>query len=432
MKLFRLVPRSLAVMAAAVVIAGFTEVSADSPTDTRYNAEQCRGSSMPYPAPNRPAEYPDSLTPVLINHVGRHGARFPANSRNVDRVLEVLGAADSCGTITPLGRELMKLATRVRDLSAGHWGALDSLGMAEQRGIAARMYAGFPQLFNGTQIDAISSYAPRCVMSMYSFLHQITRLNNRVEVSAASGRQYSPLLRFFDLDKDYLDYGRGDSWRESYNEYCLTVLSDEMLRRFTGEGFDTGSVDVNASLLSAYSVVAGTAAMGLDCDPLKFFNTDELNALWSCFNLRQYMLHSCSTLSSTPMEIASPLLNDLINSTDRTISDIAAGKAHPSVRLRFGHAETLMPLLALMRLHGCYYLTNFFDTVGLHWRDFDIVPMAANLQMILFKSESGRYYLRVDLNEKPIPLIPGSDDIYVSWGAARGFLENCIPIYFQD
>lgn len=77
-------------------------------------------------------------------------------------------------------------------------------------------------------------------------------------------------------------------------------------------------------------------------------------------------------------------------------------------------------------------MTNYFDTVGLHWRDFYVVPMASNLQMILFRSESGKYYLRVDLNEQPVPLIPGRQTIYIPWATAREYLNRCLPIQYQN
>lgn len=95
--------------------------------------------------------------------------------------------------------------------------------------------------------------------------------------------------------------------------------------------------------------------------------------------------------------------------------------------LRFGHAETLIPLLAIMHIPGCYYMTNYFDTVGLHWRDFYITPMSANLQIILFRATSGKYYIRVDLNETPASLIPGHDTIYIPWETAREYLIKCLP-----
>lgn len=90
-----------------------------------------------------------------------------------------------------------------------------------------------------------------------------------------------------------------------------------------------------------------------------------------------------------------------------------------------------MPLLALMRLQGCYYVTNYFDTVGLHWRDFHVVPMASNIQFTLLRSTSGTLYLRVDLNETPVPLIPGRSEIYTPWTQAMDYLTRCLPLYLQ-
>lgn len=159
-----------------------------------------------------------------------------------------------------------------------------------------------------------------------------------------------------------------------------------------------------------------------------YISLEELNALWSCFNLRQYLRYSASTVSSVPADIAGRLVMNLVETTDAFI----AGSRDVTVRLRFGHAETLMPLLSLLRLRGCYYLTNYFDTVAQHWRDFDIVPMAANLQLVLMQSrKSGRYYLRASLNERPIPLLPNSDRIYVPWDEARDYMLRCVPMAMQ-
>ena len=76
-------------------------------------------------------------------------------------------------------------------------------------------------------------------------------------------------------------------------------------------------------------------------------------------------------------------------------------------------------------------MTNYFDTVAMHWRDFDIVPMAANLQIILYKSKRGNFYVRFDLNEHPIPLMPNSDEIYLPWATARQYLNRCLPLHLQ-
>lgn len=167
--------------------------------------------------------------------------------------------------------------------------------------------------------------------------------------------------------------------------------------------------------------------MGINVDLSGFLSLDEINALWSVYNLRQYLQRTASVLSTAPADIASPLVLDLIRTTDEAV----AGNSDATVRLRFGHAETLLPLFSLLRLRGAYYLTNYYDTVARHFKNFDIVPMAANLQMVLFKSQRGRYYVRFDLNERPIPLLPNDDRIYLPWSEARDYMVRCLPLYDQ-
>ena len=365
----------------------------------------------------------------FINHVGRHGARYPASAANCLKLAKALDRADSLGTITPLGRQLAVLNRRVIELSTGRWGALDSLGMAEQRAIASRMFANFPELFKSGRVSAISSYSPRAMMSMMSFVHQLDRLNNHPEFVTSTGRVNSALMRPFDVDQDYLDFRADKTWEPAYIEYYNQTCPTAAITRVLGKNYPFENADQWRDLaITEYYVLAGLSAMGLPNESDKYLTIEEQNALWSCFNLRQYLQRTASTVSTVPADIAAALLLNLIETADNFIN----GESETAVNLRFGHAETLMPLLSLMRLPGCYYITNYFDTVAQHWRDFDVVPMASNLQMILFKErKSGRYYVRFDLNERPVSLIPNNESIYLPWGVARDYLMRCVPLYAQ-
>ena len=197
------------------------------------------------------------------------------------------------------------------------------------------------------------------------------------------------------------------------------------MARLTGDFLS--SDDARRLSMAAYNMLSCLPAMGLPNELAKYFTPEEYNALWSLANLRFYLRYSANTLSTLPSDIASALLMNLISTTD----DAVLGQSPQTVMLRFGHAETMMPLLSLMRIRGCYYMTNYFDTTALHWRDFSVVPMAANLQMILLRSKSGNYYVRFDLNEQPVPLLPNSDAIYLPWATARQYLNRCLPLHLQ-
>lgn len=402
-----------------------TSVMAADPTSTNYTMDECRGSAMPYVVPANPVSCPDSLTPVMINHVGRHGARYMSSPRFANTLLNALSRADSLGTLTATGKKLRKLTDYIITISQGRWGALDSLGMAEQRGIASRMYATYPQLFQGHKINAISSYSPRCIMSMYEFTHQLSRLDNKVEIYTSSGRQNSPLMRFFDNNEEYREAVRSEAMKSAYSSFAEQTMTLSPLHRVLGNNYPLGN-DAADIAMAEYEVVAATAAIGIPCDMSEYFTRQEINALWSIKNLSQYLQRTLNTISAVPAEIASPLLRDLITTTDA----VAQGKSNATVMLRFGHAETLMPLLSLMHLQGCYYLTNYFDTVGKNWKNFHVVPMAANLQMILFRSDRGHYYVRFDVNEQPATLRPDGP-IYIPWNEAKTALNNVMPLWEQ-
>lgn len=412
-----------------VILSAFSAIFAwgADPTATTYTFQQCEGSYMPYPVPRQSVVAPDSLRAVFINHVGRHGARNPSSPNNSFTLRSALERADSLGTITPEGRRLLALTRMVIDRCHNYWGALDSLGEAEQRGIASRMFVSFPELFIDGKVTAISSYSPRCVMSMYEFTHQLDRLNNNVELWTSAGRQNSRLMRPFDIDQPFIDYLKGKVWETPLKDYMATQITDAPLKRVLGRDFPLTASATEKLAMAEYSFVASLAAMGLTVDASQFFTLAEYNALWSCSNLRHYLQRSASTLSMAPAEIASPLVLDLIRTTDEAV----ASQNTFSVNLRFGHAETLLPLFALLRLKGCYYLTNYFDSVGQHFRDFDIIPMAANLQMILFRADSGRYYVRFDLNEVPTTLIPNDERVYIPWADARAYMIRCLPLIDQ-
>ncbi len=404
-----------------------TTALATDPTATRYPAEDCQGSLKPYPIPSHAYDYPDSLTPVFINHVGRHGSRFPASASNCLALKRALIHADSIGTITPLGQKLLSLTEYAISQSNGRWGALDSLGMAEQRGIASRMYSNFPMLFKDGVVNAVSSYSPRCAMSMYSFTHQLARLNNRVDIVTSSGRKNSQLMRPFDVDNEYLEFRKDTLWSSPYNKYAAQMIPTTALQRVLGSEYPIDGVDAQNLALVEYYVIAGMSAMEINCDALEYFTIEEYNALWSCFNLRQYLQRTATTVSTIPADIASPLLVDIISTTNAVVS----GESNATACLRFGHAETLMPLLSLMRIDGCYYMTNYFDTVAKNWKDFSVVPMSSNIQLILFKTKYGKYYVRLDHNETPVKLLPNKNELYIPWEMARDYLMRCIPIYYQ-
>ncbi len=376
----------------------------------------CQGSRMPYPAPDSTVAAPDSLVAVMINHVGRHGARYATSPKRFSEVVDVMNSAD----LTPLGKKILASVNNAVSATDGHWGDLDSLGIAEQKGIARRLCMAYPQLVVGQKVSAISSYVGRCVASMDAFTSTVSRFQSGLgSVDKQSGEQFNDLVRFFQVDSAYVRWAKEKPYAPELADFtALTSPAEALCRRL----FKTLPEGLDAETLASaiYYCLSSQGAMGLGDEAMSLMTPDEMNRLWAIDNLRQYFSRTASTVSTLPADIASPLLLDLVQTTD----DFIAGRLESTVNLRFGHAETLMPLLSLMRLPDCYYLTHYFDTVSAHWQTWHVVPMASNLQMILFKSHStGRYYVRLDLNERPVEI---EGMTYIPWTRLRAHLLSLI------
>ncbi len=380
------------------------------------------GSHTPYPVPQAITVQPDSLVPFYISHIGRHGSRFPSSASTAKYIKFYLDFADTTGTITPTGRQLLDVINATMEYCDGRWGDLDSLGISEQRGIAERLYAKYPEVLDSGIVEAIASRSPRSVMSMYAFTHRLTQLASKIEISTSEGDRYSPLLRPYDVNEKYLSFRSSQDWKAEYDKYYETVCPLSVARRLVGKQFEASDDALRELSLSVYSFLSGMTAMGLDIDHSPYCTDEEYELLWSIDNLHHYLLYSATTISTVPAELAIPLVEDIVEAADRVVE----GRRPVAANLRFAHAETLMPLLSLLQIKGGYYLTHYFDQVKLNWQDYAIVPMAANLQFIFFKTDSGNIYVRTDLNEQPVPLIPGNPGIYLPWNEVRDYLLNFI------
>lgn len=419
---------TLAVASLAAVLC----IRGADPTSTSFTSSQCEGTHIPYPDDVQIVATPDSLTPVLINYVGRHGARFPSSPKSTRMLRGALERADSLKTITPQGRKLLALTRYVEARCKGAWGALDSLGIEEIRGIASRTARTFPGLLKNGNITAYSSYAPRCIMSMANFTYQLSRLDNTIEVTSGSGRRFSYLLRPFDVDQEYIDFRNDAPWGPTLDAFEQITLPLTPLIKVLGKEYQPASAEeARALVMAEYGFLSGLSAMSVPVNVMEYLSKEEYNAMWAVGNLRQYLRLSASTISSVPAEIAAPLLLDIVNTTQEAVNRFLDKKQAPGPVgiFRFGHAETLIPLFSLMRMPGAYYLTNYFDTVALHWQNFNLTPMAANLRLVLFRTKSGRFYVRIDHNEKPVRLDGEDSPVYLPWDTARERLTRFIPLH---
>ena len=362
------------------------------------------GTSLPYPGPGDREAYqvPDSLEVVYIDHVGRHGARFLSKASYTWDMLRFL---DSAGPLTSAGAKMRALCHRLDSVMAGRYGALDSIGMSEQTGIGTRMAErGAEALRQLDSVTAIASYVPRCVMSMDMCSHAVIWNHPKTEMGQGSGPRYNTLVRFFDTDSAYLAYDRSNEWERVWEAYDAKVSPVDAVRRLIPNGNAVSDKGLRKMARVMYKIVAGANAVFGDVDWRAFYTPQEYRRAWQSENLRHYLTYSANGLSLTPSRMSCSLVADIARSLERASHP---GYEGPAMTLRFGHAETLMPLLSQLDVPGCRYVTTDWERVADHWRDYEVVPMAANLQLLLMRSKgTDRLYVQSLHNEQPaMPLM---------------------------
>ncbi len=381
---------------------------------------QYEGSMMPYDFELcTPAEVPDSLQPFFINYVARHGARFLSSEKKVKNISEALDKARKTGTITPLGEEMVSLVAEVCRHTAGRWGALDSVGCVEQQRLAESMSTMWPSVTGNGVVQACATYVPRVVMSMYEFSHRLCSLNPDIQIYTGEGHQYDRLLRFFDANPVYATYLADKPWKPEYDAFVNNYISSAPARALVGDIYS--EAELRKLTLDVYGVIQSLRAAGLPAPTTRWMSAEDYRKCWEAANLEHYYARSINRFSREPAIAAIPLLRDIIDTADTAVRNESFGEIPLKAAMRFGHAETLMPLLSLCDVEGCNApdVTTAADVVS-KWRDYEIVPLGANFEIVLLQAPSGTIYALTRLNGRDVK-VGSFDSALVPWADLRDY-----------
>lgn len=391
-------------------------VSAQAQHNTREeiyaDIERAGGVHYLYPMDQpAPTSAPKGYKPFYMSHVGRHGARFALGSTVYEDMLSVWTKAREKGWLTPEGETFCKAYVELYPELSRREGNLTRKGQEQHRYIAAQIYKNYPALFKGaTHASAVSTISHRVIVSMYSFLGELGKLDKDFSFDADYGYPYQAYLL-----PEVIDSGSDRGGADKFNAFRDEVLDmDGILGRWFTR--PDSLVSNKYKFVHDLHVVVSTLD-NLDCPVpsvlYDLYTPAERYALWRVGNYRDYQ-----TVGNSPdtenlrVKAMKALLNDFIVKAQE---DMAGGKVQ--LRLRFAHDSTLMPLLSLMDVNGMgIRLENPYEVEN-YWRSFDI-PMACNFQLIFFKSKKNPEILvQVLLNgrEATLPLEMAAPGSFYRW-----------------
>jgi hypothetical protein len=106
--------------------------------------------------------------------------------------------------------------------------------------------------------------------------------------------------------------------------------------------------------------------------------------------------------------MAHTLKDDFLQEADA----VASGNLAHRAKLRFAHAETVIPLAALLQIPGMAETLpaeSLYTYENSAWRGADVAPMAANIQWDLYRNDTGSVVLRMLYNERETDFKPACD-----------------------
>lgn len=364
--------------------------------------------AYPYPEQPLPAQTPPpaGYKPVHMEHYGRHGSRWHIGKGVYTRPVEILAVAERNGQLTPRGIQLIGQLREIELDSRGRDGELTAKGARQHRGIARRMMSNFPELFaDSLYINARSTPVHRCILSMSNEMQEMAAANPTFHISQDASSAFLPELNPDDpLTRAYSDsayhahYVPFDRSHEFDYDF-LNVL-------FTSPQFVSDSIDAPGLLYHLFIIASNTQSHDNQPSLYDIFTPREIRQKWEHDNLDWFLRSGNTALSGnvTPYSQRN-LLRSFIAS-----ADTALRSPRRSATMRFGHEVVVLPVAVLMELGNAGIEINDVEQVASKWHNYDIFPMASNIQMVFYRNEtdsSAPVLVKVMLNEREVELPAG-------------------------
>lgn len=311
--------------------------------------------------------------PFYISHYGRHGSRWLTSD---ERYKWVMAHFDDKRNLTPLGKSLRKRLAKVWQNARGHGGRLTPLGARQQRGIAHRMFVAFPQLFaDDARLSAHASTVSRCQSSMQHFVDQLKTESPSIHIEPVAN----------EADMAWMAYNSAEQKQlEQRIRIPLTVSPQRLMRSLFK---DASKVENPTKLLTELHTIASDMQdVELNVSLYDIFTREELVAVYRQNNERMTICNGDTPQNEgIPARSAHSLWQHIESDADAMIASGERG-----ADLRFGHDTNLYRLLTLMGI----------DTRG--WGMDEILPMAANLQMVFCRNAQHEVTVCLLLNEESV------------------------------
>lgn len=386
---------------------------------------------------------PKGYEPYYLTHYGRHGSRWLLSDWDYMSAIEPLRKANAQGKLTQVGQETLSQLERFFTTTRQRLGDLTTVGERQHHGIGRRMAQHFPEIFKkkDVHIDARSTVVMRCVLSMVAECEELMAANPTAHIH----NDVSESLQYY-LNQPWQGEVRrqgGKGWdirneykdRWTHPERLCSVLFNDV--QWAEDSLNTKSLmrhlfEVSVNMQSHDGALDERLHVshdtGAGSNLVDLFTDDELYDQWRIRNVDWYIGYGASPITGGVMPMSQKnLLRNIIETAD-TVTTVQA-------TLRFGHEVCVMPLACLLDLNGAGVSVDNLDELDTYWRNYDIFPMACNIQLIFYRPKGGKQgdiLVKALLNERECTLPVATDNHpYYKWADLRAYYLDRIAQFEQ-
>lgn len=471
--------RIRALALAAAVACAITPVPAFATAATTYYSTkqhyQPRGFTY--------AAAPAGFHQIYTSTVNRHGSRGLSSFKYDDLAQQMLEYAKEHGQLTELGEKLIPqveaMITVNKELAGGTgqeagYGNLTVVGREELQGIGQRNAQRNSALMDriedeNLKVKYISSGEDRANDSGWNFGESWLSENPKLADNLVDGTEDGHVtietrtdLMYAHKDKNAPSYEKYSQWKgsetldskvqEAYAKPASQTAARSLLNKIFTEDFIAGLEDGSISFVGREK--DDKTVEGIVDAALQFYNlyiiapalTHEEKVPAEGWLFDQYMDEANGPTFAYLLDVEDyyqkgpaiegqtvaydnyePLLKEMIQG----VKDRAKG-GDIAAEYRFGHAETIIPLAALLRLPGsekAIPADELYSWENSDWRGDKVAPMGANIQWDAFQNEHGETLVRMLYNEQEIAFHDGCEPIAKeSTFYTIDELSECLPL----
>jgi hypothetical protein len=346
---------------------------------------------------------PDGYRLVLVETVGRHGARTLTSSARERRSLAVWKRARSAGALTATGRRFAAdvAAFQVPEQRIGY-GNLSEIGRVEWQGIGRRtatLYRDFLTEATGRGDDVVFKTSP------------VQRTVESADAMREGLEGVVPGLKIADYvtDGPRLLIGNGASFAGNRATLAaqsrpeVVAAATRMLERMYSPGFVAALDDPVAVALDVYLLYSTAPGLAAET-PVTFARyvpRADAAVLAQAVDAENFYQFGPGVKGEDgSYRAARPLLDDFFAALD----DRLAGGRTAAV-FRLAHGETTMPFAALLGLPGSdVQATSPFSHADNPWRGYVAGRLGGSVEWAAYRDASGHALVTVRHNEQPVEL----------------------------